>query len=442
MEPLRSINFLILRFFCRIMETKKSKKLRWTRDEVMLKLLNSFIRFLRKLGFSIWDFNPDVVIEKVFEEYGEGDLGDERFLEGVRAFYKDYQNVEMSPAGDFAMRFVLRNVCHNRLRIEEYFKKNPHVSQQKICHPIFVIGLPRNGTSLLQSVLSQGKQYRGLHLWEMATPYPLDDDHIRDKEKKLERIDAALKLIEFASPRIMTAHEFRADSIQEDWLLMINSLSIINADWWLGLKGWNEWIAAQDRSWVYEDFKRLLQINCATTIDEADYLVLKCPTHLWSMEYLAKIFPEAKFVWIHRNPIKSVISFSSLQRMIRTIFYDKIDPIQVGRETLENFVEGTKIGMEFHEQLDPSRILDVSYEEFIKDIPLGVRKIREYFDFPHTQEDDQAIIDYLNIPKEDAPGNHKYTIEEWGLTEDEIIQEMSHYIERFDIPTHLNRKQG
>ncbi len=418
---------------------KKSKYNRLTLESFLLKILNSSIRFLRILGFSIWDFNPDDIIEKVIEESGLEDLGDERFLEGVQASYKNYQKVEMSPAGDFAFRFMLRNICLNRLKIEEYLKTHPEVTQQKITQPIFVVGLPRNGTSLLQNVLSQGKKYRGLHLWEMATPYPLDDDPVRDKEKKIQRLEAALKLVKFASPRINTAHELKIDSIQECWLLMINSLSIINQDWWTDLKEWNDWIAAQDRSWAYEEYKRLLQINCATTVDEADYLVLKCPTHLWSLNYLAKTFPRAKFVWIHRNPIKSVVSFSSLKRMIRTIFYDKIDPIKVGSETLENFVEGTKKGIEFHDQLTPERILDVKYEEFIKDIPLGVKKIRDYFGFPHTKEDDQAIIEYLNIPKEDAPGNHKYSIEEWGLTEDEIFQEMSHYIGRFNIPT--NHKQ-
>src|SRR6056297_2758615 len=145
------------------MGMKKSKYNRLTLESFLLKILNSSIRFLRILGFSIWDFNPDDIIEKVIEESGLEDLGDERFLEGVQASYKNYQEVEMSPAGDFAFRFMLRNICLNRLKIEEYLKTHPEVTQQKITQPIFVVGLPRNGTSLLQNVLSQGKKYRGLH---------------------------------------------------------------------------------------------------------------------------------------------------------------------------------------------------------------------------------------------------------------------------------------
>ncbi|MDP6155761.1 MAG: sulfotransferase [Candidatus Thermoplasmatota archaeon] len=227
------------------------------------------------------------------------------------------------------------------------------------------------------------------------------------------------------------AHDVKADSKEECWILLANTLALGNTDIATGLHQWNKWLMAMDRSWVYEDYKRMLQIQAHVTPTKR--FVLKCPSHLWNLEFILKIFPDACVVWSHRNPVNSIASFCSLMGLGRRIFFGHIDAELVGEMMEARFLSGVQEIMEFRQRVGDERFYDINFETLIEDIPRAVMDIKKHFDLPHGKQADREVREYLQRPRGDKPGKHIYGPEQFGLDRDAIIDRFGDYIERFGI---------
>jgi len=238
-------------------------------------------------------------------------------------------------------------------------------------------------------------------------------------------------LIRLGAPEMSLAHDVKADSKEECWILLANTLALGNTDIATGLHQWNKWLMAMDRSWVYEDYKRMLQIQAHVTPTKR--FVLKCPSHLWNLEFILKIFPDACVVWSHRNPVNSIASFCSLMGLGRRIFFGHIDAELVGEMMEARFLSGVQEIMEFRQRVGDERFYDINFETLIEDIPRAVMDIKKHFDLPHGKQADREVREYLQRPRGDKPGKHIYGPEQFGLDRDEIIDRFGDYIERFGI---------
>jgi hypothetical protein len=187
-----------------------------------------------------------------------------------------------------------------------------------------------------------------------------------------------------------------------------------------------------NRRWVYEEYKRLLQIQASIT--PTSIFVLKCPTHLWNLKPILEVFPDACIVWTHRNPRNSIASTSSLMALAQRFFFDKVDDQKrIGELVEERFYSITDEAIKFREYVGDDQFYDINFETLIKDIPGAVRNIRKHFRLTHTKEHDKAVQEYLDKPRKDKPGKHKYSPEQFGLDPKEIVERFNNYIDRFDI---------
>jgi len=396
-----------------------------------VKLANTLVGLGGKMGLTLLDLDRDSIIRRARKRTGLDDLGSDRYVDVLDRLIENAREIEITSLGKTCINFLAYRTAVNRLRIEEYIRKHPEVEDISIRSPLFVVGLPRTGTTLLQNVLAEGPGFRALRLWEMATPYPLSDDPERDRKLRIRRIDLPLRLVKATVPEMSAAHDVEVDSREECWLLLANTLVLTNTDIATGLHDWNRWLMEMDREWVFREYKRMLQVQAHAVPTER--LVLKCPSHLWNLEPILRVFPDACIVWTHRDPVMSIASFSSLMGLARRLFFGSIDMELVGRLMEDRFHATVQEAQRIRDRTGSDRFYDINFDALIKDIPGAVARIKEHFGLPHGKEAKEAVKAYLHRPRKDKPGKHVYGPEQFGLDPEEIVDRFSDYIERYGV---------
>lgn len=395
------------------------------------RLINSFIKQGQRLRLKTGELDRDMILDKARRKTGLENLGNDNCIEVLDRLIDNVEKVDITPLGKWFINFMINKIAINRLNIEDFITKHPEVEDIPINSPIFIVGFPRTGTTLLHNVLSVGPGYRALYLWELATPYPLHNNRIKDRKMRMGKVAIPLRLFKIGIPKITAFHDVRINTKEECWILKSNTFVINHIDIITGLHEWNNWLLNMDRTWIYEEYKRLLQLQ--THITSTERFVLKCPTHLLNLKTILKIFPDANIIWTHRNPVKSIASSTSGASLIRRFFLDHVNHKKLGEVVETRFHSIITEAMKARNQIDNDQLFDMKFETLIKNIPQSVRDIRNHFKIPHSKDHETSIWKFLNKPRKDKPGKHRYSPEQFGLNPEEIVERFDDYMKRFDI---------
>jgi hypothetical protein len=231
-------------------------------------------------------------------------------------------------------------------------------------------------------------------------------------------------------PEMEEMHEVRPESAEECWPLLANTYAVLNFDICHGLIPYGDWLLQQDMVWAYREYRRQLQLLLWR--ERVDQLVLKCPEHLWFLDSLLTVFPDACIVWTHRGPLDCVASYSSLISLSRRTLQGRIEPTRIGPHIADRFHQGVERAMAARDALgDESRFFDVDFGDLIRD-PVGMtNRIEEYFGLEPT--DRLLLDDWLTRKRADAPGRHRYVASMWGLDADSVQAKFTRYIDRFGV---------
>jgi hypothetical protein len=143
--------------------------------------------------------------------------------------------------------------------------------------------------------------------------------------------------------------------------------------------------------------------------------VLKCPFHLWSLESLIRVYPDARVVHMHRDPAETVPSTCSLCLAIRAARSDRVDPREIGRYWLARIARAVDDLDRTRKAVPPGRLLDVRYTDLMAD-PVGtMRRICEFAGVPLSDRAATAMRGYLTVNTRTARGVHRYRAEDFGL---------------------------
>lgn len=405
--------------------------LRDPEERLSVNIANFFLKIGQKLDLERYKLDRETILKNAIKKTGYKNFGNDKYIEVLDKLIDNINKVDITPLSKYFLNFIARKTAMNRLYIENYIEKHPEIEDIPIESPVFIIGFLRTGTTLLQNVLSSGDGYRSLYLWELATPYPLHADKKKDKKMRIAKIDMALKLLKSAVPEMTSIHDVGVNTKEECWILLANSLYIPHTDIGSGLTEWNDWLIKMDRTWIFKEYKRILQIQAHNMPTET--FVLKCPSHLFNLKPIMKIFPDACIVWTHRNPLYSIASTSSLMSLARKFFFGYVNQKQVGEMVENRFLSIVMDAIKLRENTNNHQFYDINFETLIKNIPQSVKKIRNHFELPHNKTHDKAVQDFLNEPRKDKPGTHRYSPEQFGLDKDEVIDKFRKYIDKFNI---------
>lgn len=394
-----------------------------------MRVLNTLIGWLQPFGLTPKKLDADAITKKAQRRTGLTDLGTGMHREGMDALVSAVNKAPVTDFAKFSSTGFGVDGLTNRLRMVDHFKKHPEVNDVKIERPVFIVGFPRTGTTLLQNLMHLSEDRRALEFWELTNPVPLDDDPEKDVRKRQRITKMRLAVANFVVPEMKFIHEVRHDSLEECWSLFIPQFVIPNYEMTSRWPDYGQWMLQHDLRPAYEEYKKFLKIIVSRVPNKR--LILKCPDHLWHLDALLDVFPDACIVWTHRDPGRSIPSYCSLASLNWRLLYGEFDPKELGPYIEERFMVGIQRALKVREKVGEDRFFDINFKTLLEDPIKGVNSITDHFNLtPISEEKMQA---YLDRDRPDNRGKHKYSDDHYGLDANEIREFYRDYIERFNI---------
>lgn len=396
-----------------------------------LKVLNVLVRVLGWLGLPFGKLDSSSVLNAATRKTKLYNWGNDDFLEVMERLFLEADAARITAVGEIALRQTSLAGVMNRLRIEDYISRHPEVEEIPIERPVFIVGFPRTGTTMLQNLLSLDEGYRALNFWELYNPAPVSDDPREDREIRIREAERVLRVAKLVAPEMPIVHDITATSKEECWTLFCNTFAVMNHDLASGLNRFGDWLLQRDMTGPYREYKRTLQMFAHW--HPTKRFVLKCPEHLWFLDALFEVFPDACIVWPHRDPATCIASYSSMISLTRRAWYGRIYAGHIGLAISDRFWQGITRAMAVRETIGEDHFIDTNFGELLND-PLGaLRRIKNHFDLPHDEESEARMRDWLALPRTDNAGKHVYSPQQWGLQPETIHARYAEYIERFDV---------
>ena len=371
-------------------------------------------------------FNADELIAEARAQTKLEDFGEPPYREGLDVLLETYDRHVRDPAGRARCRDKVVMQLGTRLKCEHAFRTIPDIAKQQIVAPIFVTGLPRSGTSALLNLLVAAPDNRGVLQWEVQFPDPWPGNAPGQEDPRYPWLVKALaqnRDSEFAK-----IHFIDADTPEECVLLHAFGFHGVQLGFEIMLEPYRSWFIAQDLTPVYAYQKRQMQM--LNWRNPGKQWMLKAPAHMWGIDAILKVFPDARFVWCHRDPQLVVPSINSMNRVVMGMYagdYSHIDAGTIGRAVMDWYAMSLERGLAEREKLPPELFVDCSQREFVDD-PMGVvEKMYNAFGLLLTRESRAAMQAHIDANPKGKHGKHEYNLAEFGLTRDMIEKRFAFY---------------
>ena len=405
-----------------------------TGPPLAIRLMNAAGGPLLAAGLPVVRLDESRLLERAARNTELSDFGDETFREPLRILLRSFESeARLTLLGRIIARTDMVRLLENRLRMTDVRKRHPEIEEGEVRRPLFVVGLPRTGTTILHELLAHDPANRVPMTWEVHQPWPPPERATYETDPRIARVEKHFDGVDKIIPGFKKMHPMGATLPQECVALMAHDFATMIFHTTHDVPTYEAWLEAEDLRWVYASHRRQLQYlqwRCP-----ARRWVLKSPGHLWALDSLLAEYPDARIVQTHRDPRKVVASLTSLITLLRGMASDRVDPRAIGADWTARLAAGLQKTMEVRERecLGPDRVFDVHFKQFVGNEIETVRRIYEQFDLELTAEAEQRMRRFLAANPKDKHGIHRYSLAEAGLDAETEHRRYAAYRERYGV---------
>ncbi|MCK8673215.1 sulfotransferase [Rhodococcus sp. HM1] len=358
---------------------------------------------------------------------GLTDFGSDDYREALDVLLESYARDEkLTPLGSKMSRVFLRGALVARLLSEAAWKQHPEHADVEITRPIFVTGLPRTGTTALHRLLTADPAHQGLEMWLTEMPQPRPPRDTWADNPVFAGIEAGFAQHHIEHPEFMGVHYMSAGEVEECWQLLRQSFRSVSYECLAHLPTYSRWLATQDWTSAYERHRRNLQLIGLPDADKR--WVLKNPSHLFALDELLTVYPDALVVVTHRDPRTVIPSVCSLTAQASEGWSEVFVGDTIGRSQLDLWARGFEKFTEVRARHDRARFVDVAYRDFVED-PIGtIGSLYDRFEIGLSAEAEAAMVALHTESRQgDRKPAHRYTLAEFGLTVEDVDERFPDY---------------
>jgi hypothetical protein len=410
------------------------------RPQLPVRLFNGFGALLEKSRIPSTRLVATDLIETAKRRSHLNDFGESDFFEALSRLLESCQDeARLNLIGKIALKTDVLETLSARLKMERDRQLYPNIAHQEIREPVFIVGLPRSGTSLLHRLLSADPEHRCPLMWEVRSPSPPTRAH---EKRRIQRATQSCNFFNWLVPTFRYAHAIGAEVPQECVSMMTPTFLSDQFDAMYYVPSYRAWFFRQNLQPAYEYHRRFLQhLQFRRT---AGRWILKAPTHMFAMPALLSVYPDALFVQTHRTPVDSMASVASLVTILRSAFSDAVDSFTVSREAIQYWSETMKKFLRERDRLANNRICDIQYDEIRREPIRAVRRIYEYFDWSLSHEAERRMRLLVAKQAKRESANHRYDLSQFGSSAEEVLTVFETYCQRFGLgqPSGVQQKQA
>jgi len=357
--------------------------------------------------------NAEMLLQKAAAQTGLSDFGDNAFREPYELLLRSLRDeARLNAQGVIMLQRTILRLLANRLRTEEAFTAHPEMAETPIERPLYILGFPRTGTTLLHSLLACDPASRWLRLWEGLHPAPAPES--LEDDPRIDTTEQWVAGFEKLVPELACAHKLNATGPEECLWLIEHTFADLVFELRASIPSYSKWLAEHeaDTRW-YRYYRRQLQMlswKC-----RGSHWVCKAPRHLPGLSGLLEVFPDARIVQTHRGAESVLPSICSLCEITQSAASDTVDKTAIGAHWHQRLREIERRSSEVRAAADPEQFLDVQYADLVAD-PIGtVRCIYEYHSYDYSDEFENGMKQWLADNRQHKHGAHRYSLEEYGL---------------------------
>jgi hypothetical protein len=366
---------------------------------------------------------------------GLGDFGEDAFREPLGVLLRSLrEEAPLNALGRATFRRRIVESLETRLMTQDWISRHPEILDEKIEAPIVVVGLMRTGTTMLHRILASDPRSHAAMWWETRFPAPHRETKWDEPDPRIAPAEAEVAAILAADPRQTSIHPWDALAPDEEIMLLEHSFLSHVPEAFANIPSYRSWINAEDWTPAYLYLKKLLQSLQWQKRQRGlirERWVLKTPGHLGYIDTLFSVFPGARVIQTHRDPLETVPSAASMNHALWALYSDREGASEAGAQWQERLAWGTRRCMESRKRYAKGRFVDIWFRDALRDPMAEIERAYGIFGIEMTSEAREAMKKWCADHPRDKRPAHDYSLADYGLTEEGIKAAFSSYRKQY-----------
>jgi len=355
--------------------------------------------------------------EEATRRSGLSDFGPDDYLTPMRMLVEEMDKIAMSEAGRTFWCEELIGTLIPRAAREKNWQEHPKWQEQEIRKPLVICGVPRTGTTALHKVMSIDPQFQGLENWLSIWPMPRPPREQWSQHTGYRLAAEILQARGAQIPGLTSQHEVIVDEVDE--CMEVMKLGFINNRFpeLALIPDYDAFFQSQDELAQYRelaDTLKLIGLN-----DHRPWL-LKNPGHFVGIETLLQVFPDARVIVTHRDPLRALASLNSILSHPRKLISPDLDLHLPGKRDIDYWSKGVDAMRKARAERPTEQFHDVDHAEFHRDPISTIRKIYDYFGLSLDMRTERRMRIWISENPVGKHGEHAYDPADYGLNAAEV----------------------
>jgi hypothetical protein len=363
------------------------------------------------------------MMEEALRRVRRESFSDPSFAEPLKRLLKAYdEEADLSGFGRRAVRFDMMRCLGNLLRLDAAEENDPGILSRAVDRPIFITGLPRSATTFLHSLLSQDSANAVPYCWQLIYPYPARVSLLGMDLRRI-RVNLQLRLFHWLAPGLKDLHPLSADAPQECTDITAQVFQSLRFDNTHRIPSYQNWLDTYGHHAAFRFHRRFLQHLDAP----GRRWVLKSPDHVFALDAIRAVYPDAQIVFLHRDPLRVVASCCKLAELLRRPFTRHIDRAEIGHQVSSRLIESAERMVASQAE----RILHLHYRQVVSAPVEAVNRLYRHCGLTLSPEAEQRMQVWLARPRRRP--RRTYSLAEFGLDAACLQDRFARYVKTFDV---------
>ncbi len=386
-------------------------------------------RFAASVTGRFWSGDVTELIDLATDGVGLGGEGVEAPLATLlRACAEE---ADLSLLGRLGLRWDVLRLLGNvaRLRTEE--ARAPAILEEPITAPLIITGLPRSGSTFFHRLLIADPGAVAPLVWQTIYPYPEPGAR---RDRRAEKVDRTLRRFAWFAPALRSVHPLDSRTPQECTEITAQVLQSLRFETMYDIPSYKAWLRARGHLAAYRFHKRFLQH--LQHQGQRGRWVLKCPDHVFALDALCAVYPDARVVFLHRDPLKVLPSVAQLTEILRAPFTRRLDRRAIGRMVVDDWVRGA--GLMLNEarapRFPPAQVLHLRYRDVVHRPIEAAERLYAHFGLDLSAPARAAMERLVAAQPRGGYGENHYSFASHFIDPDELRARFAEYVGVFGVP--------